>query len=66
MLLQNKGGINIKTIIISAITALVVSAIYNKFSAAYTIEVIDGYVKDMIEEVVAMIKEVIRDIHSNK
>lgn len=38
-----------ETIVSAAITALIVSAIYGKASAVHTFNVIDGYVKDMIE-----------------
>lgn len=39
----------IKTIMVAAVTALVVSAIYGKVSAVHTFNVIDGYVKDLFE-----------------
>lgn len=46
-----------KTIIESAVIALMVSAVYGKISAAHTFKVIDSYVKDMIETA----KKLIRD-----
>lgn len=48
-----------ETIVSAAITALIVSAIYGKASAVHTFNVIDGYVKDMIE----VTKELIRDTY---
>ena len=38
-----------ENVIISAVTALAVSVIYNKISAVHTFEVIDGYVREVIE-----------------
>ena len=48
-----------KEIILPAVIALVVSAIYCKISAVYTFRVIDGYVKNVI----TMAKESIRDTY---
>lgn len=46
----------------AAIVALIVSVIYNKISAAYIFNVIDGHVNNMIE----MVKKLIRDTYSDK
>lgn len=49
-------------IVVSAITALVVSAVYNKISAVHTFNVIDGYVREIIE----MVKGLIRNTSIDK
>lgn len=46
-----------ENIIVSAVTAIIVSIIYCKIAAVHTFKVIDGYVKSLIE----MAKESIRD-----
>lgn len=51
-----------ENVIISAVTAFVVSTIYNKISAAHTFEVIDGYVRDVID----LAKQSISDAKINK
>lgn len=51
-----------ENIIVPAITAIIVSGIYCKISAVHTFNVIDGYVKDLIE----MVKKSLRDARFNK
>jgi hypothetical protein len=51
-----------KNVVTAAIVALIVSVIYNKISAAYIFNVIDGHVNNMIE----MVKKLIRDTYSDK
>lgn len=43
-------------VVVSAITALVVSAVYNKISAVHTFNVVDGYVREVIEMVKGLIR----------
>ena len=59
--LAMRGDDVMENVIISAVTAFVVSAIYNKVSAAHTFEKIDGYVRDVIE----LAKQSIRDAKLN-
>lgn len=49
----------VETILVSVVASTVVSVICCKISAAHTFNVIDGYVKDMIE----LAKKSIRNAH---
>ncbi len=52
----------ITLILISIIVSAVVSLLVCRKAAAFTLEVIDGYVKDMIE----LAEDLIRDAYSKK
>lgn len=58
-----------KTVITSAITAIIVSIISNKSIIAYTLKKINDYEKEIenyAEQVIAMSKEAIRNAHSDQ
>lgn len=57
---KEREGMN--EIIVSAAVSLVVSAVYCKISAVHTLDVIDGYVKSVID----MAKKSIRDANSDE
>ncbi len=55
--------------IVASVVSLVISIVINRRAAAYTLEVIDGYVEDVMEKIKELVKhacELIRDAYSDK
>lgn len=55
--------------IVASVVSLVISIVINRRAAAYTLEVIDGYVEDVMEKIKELVKyacELIRDAYGDK
>lgn len=53
-----------KEIVVSATTALIVSAVANRILALHTFKVIDGYIRGLLEDTKKIIIDVCADIKS--